>query len=47
MIFEGERVNIKEFQLADDDKHVATITGAVNVSVAGPPTRVRLVCDVR
>ena len=38
MIFEGERVNIKEFQLADDDNHVATITGAVDVSVAGPPT---------
>ena len=38
MTFEGERVDIKEFQLADDDKHVATILGGLNVSVTGPPS---------
>ena len=38
MTFERDRVAIKEFQLADDHNHVATITGAVNVSLTGPPT---------
>jgi len=38
LTFAGEHVVVNEFRLEDDDKHVATILGGLNVSVTGPPS---------
>jgi len=36
--FEGNRLLVRELRVRDDDGHVATVTGGLNVSVAAPPT---------
>ena len=39
---DGTRLNVERFEIEDDDRHRATITGGLNLSIAGPPSEFNL-----